>query len=250
MPGIARKSKRRQTRSRSWNDVAELTSTGTFMERFGHFAHRTRTSIFLLLLLAFVALWLRSLPEPEPVSTTSLLRSYLSRFNAHNGMVRYRIRSLSVPDSHLIAAFAAIRSVNPAIPDSALPAFQRSQFENDLLIYNALQEGSLETTAAQLYMETALRQAAAEYVVLATMKSDEHMNDFIVDDAEVRAIYRKNRDRYTKAGIQRDVALQSIRTALQNEYIQKRNETIAVKRAQMTRQIQEAVGASYRGESR
>ncbi len=250
MPGIAGKSKRRQTPGRSWNDVAKIATTGTFMERFGHFAHRTKTSIFLLLLLAFVALWLRSLPEPEPVSTTSLLRSYLSRFNAHNAMVRYRIRSLSVPDSHLIAAFAAIRSVNPAVPDNALSDFQRSQFENDLLIYKALQEGSLETTAAQLYMETALRQAAAEYVVLAAINSEKNSIRFAVDETEVRTIYRKNRDRYAKAGIERDVALQSIRTALQNEYIQKRNETIAVKRAQMTRQIQEAVGASYRGESR
>jgi len=124
--------------------------------------------------------------------------------------------------------------------------FQRSQFENDLLLHAAIESGQLDTPEARLFLETVLRQAAADYFVLSNLSPDQRNYGIEINEAEVQALYKKNGDRYTKAGIEKEVALQSIRSALQSDRMRKRNEILAIRRAQMTRTIQEATGAFYR----
>lgn len=264
---VARKTKRKPEEAANipvenpmalYSDVEGIPDTGgsmSFMDRFRRFAFRSKASLYLILLISIVGFWFISLRQPGPASTTSLLRAYFERFTQHDPSARYRIGALSVPDSQIVASFAALTSVQPASVDSTsnqdfLPVFQRSQFENDLLLYAAIESGQLDTPEARLFLETVLRQAAADYFVLTNLTPEERKYGIDINEADVHALYKKNGDRYTKAGIEKEVALHSIRSALQSERIRKRNEIIAIKRAQMTRTIQEATGAYYREANR
>jgi hypothetical protein len=246
-----------------YSDVVDIPGTGTgttFMDRFRRFAFRSKASLYLILLISIVGFWAISLRQPGPASTTSLLRAYFERFTQHDASARYRIGAIAVPDSQIAGAFSALLSVNPMSVNQAssdpdvtrdlLNAFQRSQFENDLLLHAAIESGQLDTPEARLFLETVLRQAAADYFVLTNLTPEERKYGIDINEADVQALYKKNGDRYAKAGIEKELALQSIRSALQSERIRQRNEIIAIKRAQMTRTIQEATGAYYREANR
>lgn len=231
-------------------------SKASFMDRFRRFAFRSKASLYLILLISIVGFWIISLRQPGPASTTSLLRAYFARFTQQDASALYRIGAIAVPDSQIVAAFSALMSVNPQTVNAGssdseftrhlLAAFQRSQFENDLLLHAAIESGQLDTPEARLFLETVLRQAAADYFVLTNLSREDRNFRTDISESDVQALYRKNGDRYAKAGIEKEVALQSIRSTLQSERIQKRNEILAIKRAQMTRTIQEATGAFYR----
>jgi len=221
--------------------------------RFTAWAHGSKRWVYAIFLIAMVlAFWL-AMRQSEPGSPKHLVDAYFSRFQGHSEDWRYEIADYYIPASHLTALYAVLVR-HQFGPEDASEAFQngelfdgflRAQYNTDILVIAARQEGVLDSPEGKLFVENAVRNAVAEYYVQQAAP-DEALGVQPVSEAEVREFYEANRETYERIGLDQTRALQAARMTLEQQRQSRANEERTLLRAQIVQQLKDRLGPRMR----
>lgn len=145
--------------------------------RFWRWSRRNKGFVFALI-LASMALSILGL-RPRPNTVEAALQGYFDSRQAQTAEWQYEVGGAFVEGGELAANFPLMAQMRlgkagaaPIVADrEALQRWSREQYHTDLLAYAALREGMLHNPAGRLWMEQALRRAAAELYLRQQMET-------------------------------------------------------------------------------
>jgi hypothetical protein len=175
--------------------------------RFRLFAHRNKRIIYAVVLLAIVlgfAAGFRTTPGFE-----STLESYFNRFHASMPDAAYQVAGAHVDKAHLRAVYESHKRLLGAVDYSA---FAQEQFETDLVLRAALDEGMLSSPEASLILESALRRAAADYYLRKKFAAE--LEQKAVTTGEAKLVYEKTKTAMKELKLSETEAVASIQNTL------------------------------------
>ncbi|MBL8021783.1 MAG: hypothetical protein JNM27_19070 [Leptospirales bacterium] len=226
----------------------------TLYEALQQWSHRHKRKLYALLLLTIVSSLFVGLRSSTPDSPEKLMRQYFGRFNGHADDWQYSIEGFHFTRAHLDALFPVIarftlghRGALETLRDkSTRELFARDQFETDLLVYAAMQEGILDQADAKSVLENSMRHAIADYYVQKKLESGNADYRGSVGDAEALAYYEKNQELYAKNGVAKAPAIEMIRTILSSLKRETHRQQMRVDRAKLIQVLQERFGPRFR----
>lgn len=218
-------------------------------DRLRRFSLRINGWIHAAVLFGALATLLVSLRPAGPDSADGLIASYFARCNNASRDWQYAIGSCTVSGADLAERWQVLadRSASAGETGRQSEAFARDQFETDLLLHACAQTHCERQDAARVYMENALRHAAADYYLLEHTPPEIRTLSIAVTDEDVERIYRQNRSRYESAGTDPPSARRAIRSVLFQEKLARRNQAIALIREKLLQGIKDATGPRFRG---
>lgn len=175
--------------------------------RFRAFANRSKTLMYGIVLVAMaggIAASMRSVTGLD-----GRLESYFQRFAGKPPGGGYQVAASQVDESELRLSHAIHERLAGPV-DYRL--FVQEQFETDLVLRAALDEGMLSTPEAAMILETALRRAAADYYMRKKYSAD--LAPRQVTAGEAKLLYEKTKGAMKNQFLGESEAVASIRNTL------------------------------------
>ncbi|HMU83225.1 MAG TPA: hypothetical protein PKE49_08645 [Leptospiraceae bacterium] len=204
----------------------EVTFTGpavTFYDRLARAAHANKRKIYFLMLCAIVVPIFLGLRSTRPLTASRIATDYFDRFRTGESNGVYSVAGATFGQDHLRHLFDAVGSttLGPAGlrqldgNSAAYTAYVRDQFETDLLVHAALQEGVLDSPQASFFIENSMRHSMADYYLLTRIMRPDTNLRVVVSDQAVQSYYEKNREQYAKSGLPQKETMEIIRRTLE-----------------------------------
>lgn len=222
----------------------------TTFERFQRWAHRHKRAIyavfFLAIILSFVVV-MRGSGDSRP---DSIVDAYFARFAGPDENWQYQIERYNVGKAHLNNLFPVLAKLSygdagaqAVLNDKdTFDSFVREQYETDLLLFAAIQSGMLNDAEARMFMENAVRQAAADYYLykqVGTEQTDFRVN---ISDAQALAYYNQNQAYYESTGLERGQALGVIKNTLAGLRRDQLRQQLAIERNRIVGALKDQIG--------
>lgn len=228
----------------------------TRFEAFRRFAVRSRRFVYGLLLAGIVGPILLMMTSRQPESAEEILLSYFNRASTLNeSSPLYSIGEARFAENQLRRLFGAVLkftwgekgSADGAKDQVVFDQFAREQYETDLLVSAALKEGTLRSAEARLILENAVRHAAADYYLYRQMASADSNFRITVPREEVLAVYAKNKEFYTRHGVDEAAALPLVEHSLAEVRRAEMNRILVRVRQQLVAELRDRSGSTYKG---
>lgn len=219
-------------------------------DRWRHVALQMNGWIHAAVLFFAIAALLVSLRPAGPDSADGLIASYFARCSNASRDWAYVIDNCTVSASDLAIRWRVAADRMPSAGETERPseAFARDQFETDLLVHACRQSHCERQDAARVYIENAMRHAAADYYLLEHTPPEIRTLSIAVTDEEVERIYRQNRSRYAGLDASPASVRQAIRSVLSQEKLARRSQAMVLIRQKVLDRVKDATGPRFRGE--
>ncbi len=222
----------------------------TAFGRFQRWSHRHKRAIYAAFFLAIILSFVVVMRQDDGASAREAVEAYFSRFAGETDGWQYNIERYYIDKVHLNNLYPVLAKLTygdagaqSLLGDRELyESYVREQYETDLMAFAALQERVLNEREAKMFMENALRQAAADYYLykrVGTEATDFRVN---VTDAEAREYYGRNKDFYDASGLNEAASLQVIKNTLAGLRRDQLRQQLAVERSRIVGQLKDRIG--------
>lgn len=200
--------------------------------RFRSFALGSKRIIYAIVLVAMVggiAASMRSVTGFE-----GRLESYFQRFTGKLPPSGYQIAASEIDESELRSNFEIHKRL---LGPLEYTTFVREQFETDLVLRAALDEGLLSSPEAAMVLETALRRAAAEYYIRKKFSGELAAQP--ISTGEAKLVYEKTKSTMKELKLSEPDAIESIRNTLIAVQAQEIRAKQALVRRELTKRLKQ-----------
>lgn len=229
----------------------------TKWERFRRWSHKNKGKIYFVLLLSIMSSLGLSMIDRQPAHLNDYIRNYLARFSVTTPQWAYSIGPYqfgidSLKSTYAILArytFGGVGGAEAMKDGAAFEDFLREQFETDLFVNAALEEGLLDKPDAKVVLENAVRHAIAEYYIYARAIPPESNLRIKVTKEEVEDLYQRSRESYDRSGMDRNRIYRVIEKTIYDLKRQEQIDAVNRLRAQLIERLKDRSGYQYKGAS-